>query len=283
LSLVSSDNDVLVHTDLTVADIVADMPEYQGHNVVLTGLVIVDMDYDGKSGYIVLGDGAGNDIMFNAEQVPYALDLWEVGDVVDLSVIVYDVYYGGNRVVVYEYPALGGNSDVFFSEYIEGSANNKAIEIYNPTPYAIDLTGYVINQYKNGSLEVTSAYDLAGITLEAGDVYVICTDTYAGPAVCDEIQVYGETDAIIFFNGDDAMELMKDGVSLDVIGTIGEDPGTNWPVGEGFTSEFTLVRAATIVEPNTTFTASEWVVLPVETFENLGSHTCDLPVEVAPE
>ena len=47
----------------------------------------------------------------------------------------------------------------------------------------------------NGSSEVTKSYDLAGITLEAGDVYVICTDTYAGPAVCDEIQVYGETDA----------------------------------------------------------------------------------------
>ncbi|PJB59725.1 MAG: nuclease, partial [Bacteroidetes bacterium CG_4_9_14_3_um_filter_41_19] len=30
-------------------------------------------------------------------------------------------------------------SNLFISEYVEGSGNNKAIEIYNPTPNSIDL------------------------------------------------------------------------------------------------------------------------------------------------
>jgi predicted extracellular nuclease len=37
-------------------------------------------------------------------------------------------------------------ADLFFSEYIEGSSNNKALEIYNGTGAAIDLAaaGYVV-------------------------------------------------------------------------------------------------------------------------------------------
>jgi len=36
-------------------------------------------------------------------------------------------------------------SDLFFSEYIEGGSNNKAIEIYNPTGSSINLSGYTVS------------------------------------------------------------------------------------------------------------------------------------------
>ena len=36
-------------------------------------------------------------------------------------------------------------SDLFISEYVEGPAQNNAIEIYNPTSSSIDLSGYSIN------------------------------------------------------------------------------------------------------------------------------------------
>jgi len=41
-------------------------------------------------------------------------------------------------------------SDLFFSEYIEGWSNNKALEIYNPTANTIDLSAYSISRYSNG-------------------------------------------------------------------------------------------------------------------------------------
>ncbi len=111
----------------------------------------------------------------------------------------------------------------------------------------------------------------------AGDVYVICSDTYAGPAVCDEIQSYPDEDAVIFFNGDDALELMKNGVAIDVIGEVGEEgeDGTLWTVGTGATKEYTLVRDPSITIPNGIFTPSEWVVYPQDTFDYLGSHVVD--------
>ena len=33
-------------------------------------------------------------------------------------------------------------SDLFISEYVEGDFSNKAIELYNPTPFAKDLSQY---------------------------------------------------------------------------------------------------------------------------------------------
>ena len=43
---------------------------------------------------------------------------------------------------------------LFFSEYIEGSSNNKALEIFNSTGAAIDLaaSGYVVQYYFNGAM-----------------------------------------------------------------------------------------------------------------------------------
>ena len=42
-------------------------------------------------------------------------------------------------------------SDLFFSEYVEGYGQNKAIEIYNPTTAPIDLSDYRVERYSNGA------------------------------------------------------------------------------------------------------------------------------------
>ena len=42
-------------------------------------------------------------------------------------------------------------SELFISEYIEGSSNNKCIEIYNPTDAAVDLSSYQLAFYFNGN------------------------------------------------------------------------------------------------------------------------------------
>ncbi|HCB18134.1 MAG TPA: hypothetical protein DEP76_13915, partial [Alteromonas sp.] len=62
--------------------------------------------------------------------------------------------------------------DLFISEYIEGSSNNKAIEIYNPTDTAIDLTGYRLEIYSNGGTSAGTTIALSGM-LASGDVYVV--------------------------------------------------------------------------------------------------------------
>jgi hypothetical protein len=48
--------------------------------------------------------------------------------------------------------AVAEPTELFFSEYIEGSSNNKALEIFNGTGADVDLLagGYNIQMYFNG-------------------------------------------------------------------------------------------------------------------------------------
>ena len=70
--------------------------------------------------------------------------------------------------------AVAQPADVFISEYIEGSSNNKAIEIFNGTGSAVNLaTGqYQLEYYFNGNNTAGLTIVLTG-TVANGDVYVV--------------------------------------------------------------------------------------------------------------
>lgn len=168
-------------------------------------------------------------------------------------------------------PPAGPCGDLFISEYIEGSGNNKAIEVYNPTSSPINLSGYVMNAYNNGGLTVSNSFTFPAITLPAYGVYVIA-NSGANPAI---LTVADTTSNLTFYNGDDAIVLFKNGDTLDIIGVVGVDPGASWPVGSGATVEFTLVRKAIVNQGQTNWTigATEWDVYPQNTTTYLGSHS----------
>jgi len=177
-------------------------------------------------------------------------------------------------------------TDLFFSEYIEGSSYNKALEVYNGTGSSIDLAagGYNIKQFSNGSSSASATINLTG-TLANNDVYVVtqgsASDTIKGVADL----IYGTQS---FFNGDDALVLYKGATVLDVIGQVGFDPGTEWNVGGVSTLNMTLVRKSTVCsgDPigNDAFNPSiEWDGYAQDTFSYLGSHTASCaPVDAAP-
>ena len=163
-------------------------------------------------------------------------------------------------------------NDLFFSEYVEGSSSNKALEIYNPTSNPIDLTDYVIYRANNGVTIPSDSLHMEGI-LAAGAVFVAGNPT-ADPII---LNISDTLHTITFYNGDDAMWLKKKstGVILDIIGEIGVDPGVNWAVGTGATSEFTLIRKQAIQggETNWTIASGEYDVYPQNTMDSLGTHT----------
>ena len=169
--------------------------------------------------------------------------------------------------------ALAG--DLFFSEYIEGSSNNKALEIFNGTGASVNLAAgaYNVQMFFNGSASAGLTINLTG-TVAAGDVYVVAQSSAVASilAQADQISSAG------WFNGDDAVVLRKGTTALDVIGQIGFDPGTEWGTGLTSTADNTLVRKNTICagDPNggDAFDPSvEWDGLAIDTFTSLGSHS----------
>ena len=184
--------------------------------------------------------------------------------------------------------------DLFFSEYVEGSSQNKAIEVYNPTNAAIDLSSYTIERYSNGATNNTGGgvTNLTGM-LASGDAFVLTngeTDMTSTFGFCDPVltalgdmaEPNGSYPTPMHMNGNDAMVLTNNGEIIDVIGKIGEDPGTAWSDDSGawWTANHTLIRKNTVISGDDDgldlFSPSlEWDSLPQGTWSNLGTHTCD--------
>ncbi|MBD2042169.1 ExeM/NucH family extracellular endonuclease [Microcoleus sp. FACHB-672] len=171
-------------------------------------------------------------------------------------------------------------ADLFFSEYIEGSSNNKALEIYNGTGTAIDLAaeGYVVQMYFNGSTSAGLTINLTG-TVANEEVFVLAQSNASAAILAQADQ----TSAASWFNGDDAIVLRKGGGSgtiVDAIGQIGVDPGTEWGSGLSSTADNTLHRKSSIIagDPNPTDAfnpSTEWDGFATDSFDNLGTHTAD--------
>ena len=184
-----------------------------------------------------------------------------------------------------------GNETVnlFFSEYAEGSSNNKYVEIYNPSSTTVNLNNYQIKGTNNGTAWGDNGErELAlGGTLAANSVYIICTDA-ADPAIIAKADLALPYESPVHYNGNDAIAIFGiDGsgnftVIMDVIGVQSSDPGpAGWNVAgiTGATKDHTLVRKSSINKGNTNWensagtsaSDSEWEVKDVDDWTSLGT------------
>lgn len=197
-------------------------------------------------------------------------------------------------------------TDFFISEYVEGTSQSKAIEIYNPTAAPKSLSGYTLNRYSNGSATVTNTLALTGIVPAYG-VWIVTngmTDTTSTYGWCNSVLynlgdqhgsgVYG-TDPLVF-NGNDAVtiERTSDGAIIDIFARIGppdpiagwfDQPGTNGDYTTSFdwqawSVNHTLIRKASVKKgvtsnPSPFIVSTEYDSLMVNDWSHLGSHTCD--------
>lgn len=166
-------------------------------------------------------------------------------------------------------------TDLIISEYIEGSSNNKAIELYNGTGSTIDLSQYKLELYTNGSTTPTNKQTLSG-TLAHNETIIL----YNSSAVAAIKDKGGIASAVTAFNGNDAIVLKKGEEVVDSFGQMGFDPGKSWNDNGVSTVDTTLVRKSSITSgdknPSDIFDPSlEWQPYPIDTFEHLGSHTMD--------
>jgi len=166
-------------------------------------------------------------------------------------------------------------TDLFISEYVEGSSNNKYIEIYNGTGVPVDLSDYKLRLYTNGATSPGNDVALSG-SLANGSTIVYkntSASAYTGAATIN---------AAVSFNGDDAVALFKvsTNANVDIFGRIGEDPGSAWTASSGYsTVDHTLVRRSSVTggvttNPSSGFPtlATEWDVFNMDDVSHLGTH-----------
>lgn len=172
---------------------------------------------------------------------------------------------GGSGSSTKEPPVL------WFSEYVEGSSSNKALEITAPARAVLD--GCKVGTYFNGKTEATVVATLSGV-LEAGQVLTLCTSALKEKlgAICDQI-------GNLTFNGDDAVSLSCDGTILDVIGQISVDPGDAWGSDTDSTADHSLRRKCSVQSGDPVGTdpfdlSTEWQAFPVDAFDGLGMRGC---------
>ncbi len=202
----------------------------------------------------------------------------------------------------------GSASDLFFSEYAEGSSNNKYLEIYNGTDNDIDLSSYAFPNVSNapstaGEYEFWNAFP-ANTSIKKGETFVI-----AHPSADAKILADADYTFTFLSNGDDGFALVKGGTwndadtdgnvdagemtgftVLDWIGDWAGDPGSGWEVAgvSDATKDHTLVRKGS-ASGNSNWTNaagtnvqnSEWIVKNNEDWSNLGTHA--LVVKSTPE
>ncbi len=150
---------------------------------------------------------------------------------------------------------------VILSEYIEGSSNNKAIEIYNGSGQIINLADYTLVQYTNGGPS-EAKITLSG-TIEPGKTFVIANSS-ANADIKGKAQ---QTTGSLNFNGNDPVALKKGDEVLDIIGPVGSSTD--------FAKDTTLVRKTNVTAGSKTYEPSQWTSFPVDTLTDLGAHAAE--------
>lgn len=131
-------------------------------------------------------------------------------------------------------------TDLIISEMVEGWSNNKALEIYNPTDAAINLSAYRVTRYSNGTdvppADAQWKVDLPDFSLEPYKSYVIVLDKRDPLGTGQEAPVWNQlqeradvflcpdynVSKAMYFNGDDAVALEKtDGTLVDLFARWG--------------------------------------------------------------
>ena len=188
-----------------------------------------------------------------------------------------------------------GFSQILFSEYSEGSSYNKYLEIYNYSNETVLLSQFVLTSCTNGCLNGNNFFINEfpdGASIEPGEVYVVASSQ------ADQL-ILNEADFTFQYccgNGDDVYALMLSGLTGDffdaenALDIIGDE--TTWQEGVGWdiagvseaTKNHTIVRKSSVSEHNagnwslsagTNIDDSEWIVLEIDDWSNLGFHNFD--------
>ena len=145
-------------------------------------------------------------------------------------------------------------TDVIFSEIVEGSSENRALELYNKSDKEVDLSKYSIDiQLMSG----VKTINLEG-KLSPKTTYVI---TYSN----SNEELKSKADLIsdnLMFNGSQPLQLKKENKVVDVLGTF--------DTVYDYNKNITLTRKVEFLEGRVTFDEYDWIRYNLDNYKYLG-------------
>jgi hypothetical protein len=159
-------------------------------------------------------------------------------------------------------------TNLFFSEYIEGTGANRCLELFNGTGMPINLDGWTIEIYNNGNTTPNTTATLPNVTIADDDVFVIC-DPDASPFALSVTDLQSSS-ATAYTGNDDIVLIDPNGVPVDILGTVGS--------AIDFGTDRSFIRDCSTIEGNPdvslTFIPTEfgWSDSALNDFSMLGDH-----------
>ncbi|MEM6265210.1 MAG: esterase-like activity of phytase family protein [Bacteroidota bacterium] len=178
-----------------------------------------------------------------------------------------------NRFIAEGTKARVITDDIFFSEWGEGSSNNKYLEFYNGTGDTVDLDNYFLANCANGC-NTGGEYDFYNDTLIAGEeilpneVFVI-----AHPSASADILARADKTFQFLSNGNDTWAILR-AMDSTIVDQVGDTATSGLPDGWDVagvptaTKDYTLIRKHYILSGSDDWAASagtdsinsEWIV-----------------------
>ncbi|WP_306620447.1 endonuclease [Chryseobacterium ginsenosidimutans] len=154
--------------------------------------------------------------------------------------------------------------DLFVSKYLEGSSNNKALEITNKTGHPVNLNDYrlSIQFYSGTNYYFVDPYEFEGI-IQNNETFVVSNPNANFSCYTNNQAKFVTSAPQMTFTGSNYLELRYKSSSVDAIGVSGQS-------NSSVLSNISLYRKANINNPTTTFTTSEWDSYASDYCQNLG-------------
>ncbi|MDB2386930.1 endonuclease [Shewanella sp.] len=160
---------------------------------------------------------------------------------------------------------LGGlstaaNADLVITEYIEGSGNNKAIELYNSGDTAQSLNGYKLVRYKDSATTTTDMVAFTDQEIPAKGILVV----RHADAVLNLDSSVAEVIGGLQQNGTDAVALLNGAKVIDIVGAV--------PTPKNWGKDVTLRRKNTTssMVAKVAFDEKDWASQPKDTVDGFG-------------
>lgn len=155
--------------------------------------------------------------------------------------------------------------DLMITKYLEGTSNNKGLEITNKTGHPVNLSDYRLSiQFSSGSNYYFPApYELEGI-VQNNETFVVLH-----PEANFSCYTIGQAKFVtaapqMTYSGSQYLELRYQSTTVDAIGVSGTSNSSTL-------GNVSLYRKSTVTQPTTSFSISEWDSYASNYCQNLGS------------